>query len=944
MTVEDFGLDDLNIVAIAPQPNIRPVKRKKNNKYERRRASAQRARNVKQTQSKSPLDDDNDDEMFRDPIKESSASPQESNPLINTERKEASSEDDDKPMIKAIPAKDSRVDGNNNVVKDKEQKPPAVKEEKKLEQKTRKNEEQPLATPPKAKNSSKVSADSTLLKNSIVSADSTLSKNSIDYAEEANASQTSRKRHKETAEEEQEHAKYMAEFHARPMELDRRSGAKSATVVSTESKHLFVIANDWESLNVHPRLLKFLSSTGLNKPTTIQSKTIQAFQKSSSDDNEKRGKSGNVLIHSETGSGKTIAYLLPILQSLAFDSNGELLKNSKKISRKELGTKCLILCPTRELANQTLQVLERLCQACFAGWIVPGGLTGGDSRQSEKARVRKGLAIIVATPGRLLDHLHKTESLLMGLKGNLQWLVLDEADRLLDMGLGDQVRQIVQLIRANEASKSQSLWRSVLVSATVTSSVQALAKERILCGDQKWTWVKGGGKKQKKANDDENDSAGDGKDTSEDASSKKEEGFSESTPRQLAQFHLIVTAKLRLSSLVAFLVQRISKGERTVVFMGTCASVDYHYQLFASMENCLKKTSDKDDSGDAEGLFGKQVVFKLHGSVKHAQRSQTLKWFTDAGAGAILLSTDVAARGLNLEGVDWTVQYDPPCEISDYVHRVGRVARAGKAGHSLLFLLPSEKGYLDVLQAKGISSLTALSVASTLNQAASVCSEWTSAGRVYGGGEGRGKDQRGSRLGEFFSAEVQRRLEDCVIQDDIAAKAEEQRQQEQEKATSKQEKATSKLKKRRKKRAKAEGKLLELARSAFLSFLRAYSTKKEAYVRSIFSARALHLGHIARSFALKEPPKSLVAKHRSKDKQEQEMGILDEEANKPKALDFSRLDDNLVRHSLLEDEDEQDRPSKRQKFQQGGKKGGQNAKMMLLENARKMQNNLMDAM
>ena len=76
-----------------------------------------------------------------------------------------------------------------------------------------------------------------------------------------------------------------------------------------------------------------------------------------------------------------------------------------------MGCKCIILCPTRELANQTLQVAERLCQANFAGWIVPGGLLGGDSRSSEKSRLRKGLAIIVATPGRLLDHLTKTQSL-----------------------------------------------------------------------------------------------------------------------------------------------------------------------------------------------------------------------------------------------------------------------------------------------------------------------------------------------------------------------------------------------------------------------------------------------------------------------------------------------------------------------------------------------------
>jgi ATP-dependent RNA helicase DDX31/DBP7 len=276
---------------------------------------------------------------------------------------------------------------------------------------------------------------------------------------------------------------------------------------------------------------------------------------------------------------------------------------------------------------------------------------------------------------------------------------------------------------------------------------------------------------------------------------------------------------------------------------------------------------------------------------------------------------------------------------------VGRAARAGKAGHSLLFLLPSEKGYLDVLQTKGVSNLAPLSLASTLNQAAVVCDDWTTAGRVHGGGESKKVQDRrtnSSRLGEYFSAEVQFRLEDCVVQDDIAAKvAEKQKEREEKESTTKGNK-----KKRRKKHAKAEGQLLELARTAFLSFLRAYSTKKEPAVRSIFTARALHLGHVARSFALKEPPKSLASKHRhSKDKEQEQMDMMDEEANKPQALDFSRLDENLIRHNLSDNDDDDARPSKRPKLkqqQQGGK--GQNAKYRLLENARKMQNNLMDAM
>jgi len=720
----------------------------------------------------------------------------------------------------------------------------------------------------------------------------------------------------------------------------------------------------------------------LQKPTTIQSNTIRAFQEStaaqigeSGENKTIKNNKKNILVHAETGSGKTLAYLIPILQSLSF-GNKIYTKNKneqpQKISRSEMGCRCIILCPTRELASQTLQVLDRLCQANFPGWIVPGGLLGGDSRKSEKASLRKGLAIIVATPGRLLDHLHKTQSLALSLKGKLKWLVLDEADRLLDMGLGDQVRQIVQWIWANEACSShqQPWWRSVLVSATVTPSVQALAKERILCGNQEWIWVKGESRAQKLKRSVEKQNVGNDETSGANTNNNDSEGFVDSTPRQLAQFHVNVTAKLRLSTLVAFLVQRVSKGERTVVFMATCASVDFHHQLFNAMEESLwddddakKGQENADDATEtAIGLFGSKArVFKLHGSVSHSKRIQTMKEFNaktiassndsrkSKSRADILLTTDVSARGLNLHGVDWSVQYDPPCEISDYVHRVGRVARAGKAGHSLLFLLPSERKYLQVLETKGISKLTPLSLSSILNQAAGTCKELTQEGSRQQG-DGRAGFSRDSRSGEHFSAEVQRRMEDCVVKDDA-----ETRKAFKESSSKRKQKQRKRKLVNSSKDGRKEGLLLERARDAFMSFLRAYSTKKEPIVRSIFTSRALHFGHIAKSFALKEPPKSLVSKQKNK-RDQQEGQMKDEQANLPRSLEFgkSKLDldelnvgdknDRNIRTEVRynDDEDMEFRSKKRKKSQHTGKP--MSAKTLLLENAVKMQNNLMDAM
>ena len=190
-------------------------------------------------------------------------------------------------------------------------------------------------------------------------------------------------------------------------------------------------------------------------------------------------------MQSETGSGKTLAYLLPIIQvsdpadadaaayllSLSLSTRRSLTRlplpptpsfrkkslaidpvtfdPKKPPTRTELGTRALILCPTRELALQTQDVTERLCRSTFS-FLVPGCLSGGERRKSKKAKLRKGVTIFTATPGRMLDHLDKTSSLLLSLKGRLEFLILDEADRLLDMGLGGQVERIVQTVRANQ--------------------------------------------------------------------------------------------------------------------------------------------------------------------------------------------------------------------------------------------------------------------------------------------------------------------------------------------------------------------------------------------------------------------------------------------------------------------------------------------------------------
>lgn len=734
-------------------------------------------------------------------------------------------------------------------------------------------------------------------------------------------SQDQQQQQQETA----DRAAYLAEFHARPLELDRRAGAVRRYEPSKASNHLFTTENSWEALShvLHSRLQTAMcGSLDLSRPTLIQSKAIPEFSKTTTN---------NLFLHSETGSGKTLAYLLPILHALAVNPITGQMKDN--INRSDFGTRCIILCPTRELASQTMTVAEKLCTVTFRN-IVPGCLLGECGRKSEKARIRKGLAIVIATPGRLLDHLARTESLLLALKGQLQWLVLDEADRLLDMGLGDQVQQILQRIRANQSGSGVKgiTWRSVLVSATVTEQVQTLAKETLIGGNNQWVIITGENNKHKEDDEDES------------SFSPAKVGSScelaNSTPRQLIQLHMTVSAKLRLTALVAFLADRCVKGEKSVVFVSTCAAVDYYHALWQSMDCILSDADDNNNKNDkvdpVKGIFGSKCpIFKLHGSIPHGERQLVLRKFmkdedTPGGGqkrGSVLLATDVAARGLNLPSVDWIVQYDSPGDVSDYVHRAGRVARAGRAGHSLLFLLPSERDFLTVLKHKGVKTMSAISLASTLNTAAAICTSLTDQGGVRSGG-GLGHGKANSRSGEAFSSELQHRLEDCVIQDDIRAKA-----------------SAKQMKEKRKsggggKREEVSGELLELARRAFLSYMRAYPTK-EKLIRHIFAAKALHLGHVARSFALKEPPKRLGAnKKQTTDKSDNTDG-----PKKKQALAFD-LEENEVGgnptkrikigHRGVESNNER---SSEGSFNNSGK-----ARSLLMANAIKLQNNGLDSL
>lgn len=529
--------------------------------------------------------------------------------------------------------------------------------------------------------------------------------------------------------------------------ISQRQGASNAPTDSST----------FTGIGIQPDLADHLENKlQVTKPTNVQAKAIPVLLGPSS---PYSNEDADVVVQAETGSGKTLTYLLPIVNRLIGASTAP--KNAVKqeeqpFGDRTVGTVAIILTPTRELAQQVLNVLTTLVNlprpkdenVRRTHWIVPGIVIGGDSKAKEKARLRKGINILVSTPGRLLDHLENTKSFDIS---NLKWLILDEADRLLDLGFEETLKKIMSIIteRTQKGGSTKykqlmaSKWwpkkrQTVLCSATLRDDVKELAGWSL----EKPAFVSGTDSKR---------DASSVLDTDHATSEQDEMKFT--TPNQLKQSYTIVPAKLRLITMLAllrscFYDKRRKKNvdSKVIVFFSCCDSVDFHYNLFANagkpildedsdeemdeglddeakmMKKTLNKIVGKDNSkkpgkknnknttnggkkeeeiSQVSQILSDRLVFRLHGDLNQQVRSQTFTEFRNAKSG-VLFCTDVAARGLDMPNVDRIIQYDVPTDLKDYVHRVGRTARLGKAGEATLFLLPSEMEYLDILKAQDL--------------------------------------------------------------------------------------------------------------------------------------------------------------------------------------------------------------------------------------------------
>ncbi len=337
---------------------------------------------------------------------------------------------------------------------------------------------------------------------------------------------------------------------------------------------------------LHERLLKAVAELNFTEPTPVQQTAIPPALEGR-----------DLQVTAQTGSGKTAAFVLPLLNRLLGDG----------ASRARSDVRSLILLPTRELAQQTLKEVERFSQFTF---LKSGLITGGEDFKVQAALLRKCPDVLIATPGRLLEHLNAGHLKL----DQVEVLVLDEADRMLDMGFAEDVTRL-----ANECVQRQ---QTMLFSATNGGSglremVASVLREPLHLQVNRVSQLNEGTRQQ------------------------------------------IITAddNAHKERLVEWLLAN-ETYQKAIIFTNTRAQADRLYgHLVASQHK----------------------VFILHGDKDHKERKQAIERMKQGGA-KILVATDVAARGLDVEGLDLVINFDLPRSGDEYVHRIGRTGRAGAEG------------------------------------------------------------------------------------------------------------------------------------------------------------------------------------------------------------------------------------------------------------------------
>ena len=350
------------------------------------------------------------------------------------------------------------------------------------------------------------------------------------------------------------------------------------------------------ALGLSEAILRAVSAQNFTTPTPIQTGAIPALLEGH-----------DLLGIAQTGTGKTAAFSLPILQMLA----------AAPSRPKPFNTRVLILAPTRELA---LQIDAAIKDFASGQPIYTCVIVGGVGRRPQEDRMKRGPNIVIGTPGRIKD-LMNTKHLRLD---EVTHFVLDEADRMLDLGFIKDIREI--------CGKLPERRQSLLFSATMPAEVEQLARGLL---------------RQPR---------------------KVEIAPETRTAERIEQIiHFVATAEKR-----AFLLDLLQDAamERVIVFTRT------------------KHGADRLTNGLAEAGI---AVESIHGNKSQAQREKALQKFRSARA-RVLVATDIAARGIDVTGIELVVNYEMPAEDDAYVHRIGRTGRAGQPGRAVTFAMPEQGG------------------------------------------------------------------------------------------------------------------------------------------------------------------------------------------------------------------------------------------------------------
>ncbi|KAG5441184.1 ATP-dependent RNA helicase ddx55, partial [Clonorchis sinensis] len=398
----------------------------------------------------------------------------------------------------------------------------------------------------------------------------------------------------------------------------------------------------FDGISLSPEGINAINSLGFLDPLPVQKAVIPLFLSSK-----------DVAVEAVTGSGKTLAFLIPVLEILR--------RRVHQWKKHEIGA--LIISPTSELALQLFEVTSKLLasyvdessNALFTSlvWTGGGGSGGATTRAQDFENFQtQGATVLIATPGRLVDMVQQgaqrtSNPIVRGFR-SLEVLILDEADRLLEMGFETQLNILLSLLPKQR--------RTGLFSATQTSQVEDLLRAglrnpvRVVVREQ----------------------------IDHTNAVSKALLTGQRTPATLNNYYTVVEPDAKFSLLIRFLLSH--PNEKLLVFLATCACVDYFSRLLRRL------------------LPGSQAkrIYALHGKLRKKRTAIFQSFRTEPSA--ILLSTDVMARGVDIPDVSWVLQCDPPSSANAFVHRCGRTARCGVQGSALLFLTSKELSYVNFLK------------------------------------------------------------------------------------------------------------------------------------------------------------------------------------------------------------------------------------------------------